>query len=358
MERDQLLKSIYYNPKKAGALGGVDALYRAARKKDPAISRAHVTRYLQQQRTYALHKPIRRRFKRNRTIVGGIDKQWQVDLADMTRLGRTNGGYRYLLTCIDCFSRYAWVVPVKRKNAKDMEEAFKKLFAQSSPRLPQRIQSDKGKEFFNSKVQTLLKENGIALFASESEYKAAMVERFNRTLKTKLWHHFTAKNTNRFLEVLPDVVRAYNRSLHRSIGMRPIDVKPKDELKIWMRAQAPPERRTEPTATGDLVRISKTKKIFDKGYLPNWTDELFKVDSSVRHPKRVYKLRDLTGDVVKGTFYNEHIQPAVKEDKNIIEKIIRKRKIGDNTELFVKWKGWPSKYNTWIAQTEVTKYGE
>jgi hypothetical protein len=66
----------------------------------------------------------------------------------------------------------------------------------------------------------------------------------------------------------------------------------------------------------------------------------------------------LIGDKVKGTFYNEHIQPAVREDKNIIEKIIRKRKIGDNTELFVKWKGWPSKYNTWIAQTEVTKYGE
>ena len=101
MERDQLLKSIYYNPKKAGALGGIEALYRAAGKKDPTISRAHVIRYLRQQRTYTLHKPIRRRFKRNRTIVGAIDKQWQVDLADMTRLGRANGGNRYLLTCID-----------------------------------------------------------------------------------------------------------------------------------------------------------------------------------------------------------------------------------------------------------------
>jgi transposase InsO family protein len=358
MERDKLLKAIYYNPKKAGALGGVEALFRAAKKKDPAIRRAHVIRYLQQQLAYSLHKPIRRRFKRNRTIVGAIDKQWQVDLADMTRLGRVNGGYRYLLTCIDCFSRYAWVVPVKRKNAKDMVEAFEKLFAQSHPRLPQRIQSDKGKEFINSKVQTLFKANGIKHFASESEYKAAMVERFNRTLKTKLWRHFTATNTTRFLEVLPDVVRAYNRSLHRAIGMRPIDVKPKDELKIWTRTQQAPERRAEPAAAGQPVRISKSKTIFEKGYLPNWSEVVYKVDRAIRHPKRVYKLRDETGDEVKGTFYKEHIQPTSEDIKYIIEKVIRKRKTGDNTELYVKWKGWPTKYNSWIAETELVNYGE
>jgi DNA-directed RNA polymerase subunit F len=140
--------------------------------------------------------------------------------------------------------------------------------------------------------------------------------------------------------------------------MRPIDVKPKDELKIWMRTQQPPERRTEPAAVGDVVRVSSAKKIFDKGYLPNWSEVVYKVDSAIRHPKRVYKLRDETGDVVKGTFYKEHIQPTSEDIKYIIEKVIRKRKTGDNTELYVKWKGWPAKFNSWIAETELTKYGE
>ena len=129
MERDQLLNQIYFDPKKPGSLGGGNALLREARAMDPAINRDHVTNFLRRQRTYTLHKPYRKKFPRNRTIVGSIDKQWQADLADMTRLGRVNGGHRYLLTVIDCFSRYAWVVPVKRKTATDVDVAFRKLFA-------------------------------------------------------------------------------------------------------------------------------------------------------------------------------------------------------------------------------------
>jgi len=134
MERDELLNSIYYDAKKPGALGGVEALFREAKKTDPVITRDHVTNFLRRQRTYTLHKPYRKKFERNRTLVGSIDKQWQVDLADMTQLARANGGHRYLLTCIDCFSRFAWVVPVKRKTATDVEAAFRKLFAMANPK--------------------------------------------------------------------------------------------------------------------------------------------------------------------------------------------------------------------------------
>ena len=360
MERDDQLKEIYYDAKRPGGLGGIDALFREAHKSDPTITRDHVAHFLRRQRTYSLHKPYRKRFPRNKTIVGGIDKQWQVDLADMTRLGRANGGYRYLLTCIDCFSRYAWVVPVKKKSAKDMVEAFKKLFEQSHPRLPQRLQSDKGKEFVNSSVRALLTSKGISHFSSESVYKAALVERFNRTLKTKMWRHFTAKNTNRFLEVLPDLVAAYNKSYHRSIGMRPIDVKPEHELAIWRRTNPDePRPKKETIEPGELVRQSRNKTIFDKGYLPNWTEELFKVDSRIRHPKRVYKLKDMTGEPIRGTFYKQDIQAAPEDETYIIEKKIRKRKVGNNPpEVLVKWKGWPAKFNSWIAESELVKYGE
>jgi len=205
-QHDKILKEIYYDAKSPGSLGGAEALYREAKKVGQTITRDHVANFLRRQRTYTLHKPYRSRFPRNKTLVGSIDKQWQVDLADMTRLGRANGGHRYLLTCIDCLSRYAWVVPVKRKNAKDVHDAFVKLFALAHPRVPKRIQSDKGKEFFNSRVKNLFASKGIAHFASESEFKAALADRFNGTLKTELWHYFTANNTNRFIEVLPDIV--------------------------------------------------------------------------------------------------------------------------------------------------------
>jgi hypothetical protein len=97
---------------------------------------------------YTLHKPMRRHFKRNRVIVGGIDQQWQMDLADMQSMQKFNDGYRYLLVCVDVFSKYAWLVPLKNKTGPTLVEAFKVIL--SSGRKPEKIMTDQGTEFFNS----------------------------------------------------------------------------------------------------------------------------------------------------------------------------------------------------------------
>ena len=98
-------------------------------------------------------------------------------------------------------------------------------------------------------------------------------------------------------------------------------------------------------AIGDRVRISKYKrKNFDKGYTPNWTEEVFTIDKiQMTHPI-TYKIRDGNGEAIQGTFYREELQ---KTDQKIyrIEKIIRKR--GD--KALVKWKGYPEEFNSWIA---------
>ena len=79
-------------------------------------------------------------------MVGSIDKQWQADLADMQSLAKQNDGYKYLLTVIDCFSKYAWAIPIKEKSAASLLRAFKLLFEkQAYPRKPNRLQTDKGK---------------------------------------------------------------------------------------------------------------------------------------------------------------------------------------------------------------------
>ncbi len=270
---DQLLK-IYYNADDPGSFGGVERLLARGRKTHPKLTKAQVTKFLAKQNAYTLHKQYRRRFKRNKTVVGSIDKQWQIDLADMTDLSRPNGGYRYILTCIDVFSRYAWAIPVKKKSGPEVADAFRKLFREAHPRVPEKIQTDKGKEFFNKEVRTLLRSKNIHLFATESEFKAALVERFNRTLKTRLWRFFTANNTNRYLTVLPRIMHSYNNSVHRSIGQTPASVTKKDELKLWKRMY--PNKLTKRLSKnrvkqGDTVRISNAKSVFDKGYVPNWT---------------------------------------------------------------------------------------
>ena len=114
---DEYLTQLYYNPKRSGSLGGVERLYRDVKKEGKYdISRAQLKKWLMKQDTYTLHKQARRHYKRNRVIVGGIDELWQMDLADMQAHAKENDGYRYLLVCIDVFSKYVWVNSPKEQN--------------------------------------------------------------------------------------------------------------------------------------------------------------------------------------------------------------------------------------------------
>ena len=137
------LSSVYYDPKRPGGYGGMERLYADVKKEGKfKISREKVKKWLMEQDAYTLHKPARRHFKRNRVIVGGIDQQWQMDLADMQSMQKFNEGYRYLLVCIDVLSKYAWVIPLKNKTGLSLVEAFKIIL--SSGRKPEKIMTDQG----------------------------------------------------------------------------------------------------------------------------------------------------------------------------------------------------------------------
>ncbi|KAI8480635.1 hypothetical protein Bbelb_416470 [Branchiostoma belcheri] len=290
-----------------------------------------------------------------------MNDQFQADLVDMSSLSRHNDGYRYLLTCIDIFSKYAWVVPIKDKKGTTLVEAFQTILAKDG-RKPRCLQTDQGTEFLNRHFQTLLKKEGIEFFTTFNvETKASVVERFNRTLKTKMWKYFTAVNTNRYIDVLDDLVWGYNHSHHRSIKRAPVDVNRKNENVVWYtlfgdRGTPRPRKVRKPAHTfrfeiGDWVRLSKSKMRLEKGYTPNWTDELFTIWKRIpRHPP-VYRVKDYHGEELKGTFYEEELQKVAKKDDDIyqVEVVLDKRRRGKKTEYLVKWKGYPSKFNSWAS---------
>ena len=362
MERDtsSQLASIYYNPKDPASFSSIDALLKRAKALGfKGITRDQVIEWLRDQDAYTLHRQYRKHFKRNPIVVGSIDKQWQADLADMSSLAKQNNGYRYLFTVIDCFSKFAWAIPLKTKSGPSLLEAMKKLLAEAHPRKPNRLQTDKGKEFLNKPVQDFLKANAINHFASESDQKAAMVERFNRTLKSRMWKYFTANDTYRYLDVLDDLLYGYNHAKHRTIGMAPADVKVEHEEAIWKRMY--PEgassliRETQ-IKPGDPVRLSRTKQTFEKGYVPNWTEEIFKVSGTSQGKRRkVYKVDDWLGESIKGVFYPEEVQKVVRrDDKRFhVEKILRKKKIDGELTYLIQWSGLPAKFNSWVLAKDV-----
>ena len=201
---DENLKAIYYDPKNPASLSSVPALAHAA---NVSIPRAQT--WLQKQPTYTLHRQARKRYPTRPYYVSDIDEQWQADLADMVDVQRWNNGYRYILTVIDILSRYGWARPLKTKRGQEVAEAFKSIF-NADGRIPLRIQTDQGKEFYNQHVQSLFNSHNIELFSVKSAYKCALVERFNRTVKTKLWKSFTANNTWKWLDILPNIIYGYN----------------------------------------------------------------------------------------------------------------------------------------------------
>lgn len=342
------LSQAYFSPNRPSAYGGVQPLKKAVK-----LRKEVVQDWLSNQDAYTLHKPVRKNFARRRTIVGGIDQQWQADLIDLQKLKKDNDNYSYLLTVIDVLSKYAWVVPVKNKTSASIIEAFKQIF--SKGRVPSKLQTDEGKEFLNKPFQTFLKERKVGFFTSyNQDIKASVVERFNRTLKEKLWRYFTKKNTLRYLEPLPRFVRAYNRSYHRSIKTAPAEVDSFNQEDVWQNLYGHPkkEKLRKLFKMGDRVRISKARRHFKKGYLPSWTDELFTVSRVNKTKPVTYFLKDDLGSELLGTFYQEEIQKVGDKDIFRVEAVLERR--GNN--FLVKWYGYPESFNSWIPKSAFRQY--
>ena len=159
------------------------------------------------------------------------------------------------------------------------------------------------------------------------------------------------------MDVIQDLVEAYNHSHHRSIGIAPADVKKKDEDRLWVRLYGDGDTYLKPPIPQRaMVRVSGTKTIFDKGYMPNWTKEHFMLSQAVPAGKgtesRVLKLVDYNEENVKGSLYSDELQ-KISDNQYRIEKVLRRRTLSNGTiELFVRWESWPDKYNSWIKETD------
>ncbi|GFV74583.1 putative uncharacterized transposon-derived protein F54H12.3 [Trichonephila clavipes] len=331
------LEKAYREPEQPGSFGGVEALFRATNGKFP---RKDIKKWLSGKDSYTLHKPIKKKFRKNRVFVNRMNKQFQADLVDMQSLTKFNDGYRFLLTCICVLSKYAWAVPlyiyIHDKNAKTIVSAFERIF---SERIPLKLQTDAGKEFKNKLFQNYLKKKEIVFFMTNNNTKASIVERFNRTLKTKMWKYFTEMNTKRYIDVIDKLIHSYNNTWHRSIQMAPASVTEENEKEAWKNLYGNKNKTSSKPRfqIGDTVRISREKLIFEKGYEQNWTREIFTIYHILRRNPTVYKVKDLTGEVIRGTFYEEELQKITDSGYYPIEKILKTRKKNGKIEYFVQF---------------------
>ena len=336
---------LYYDPSKISSLGGKKNLLGEIEKS----KHEKTEKWLEGEDAYTLHKKVIRKFKRRPTLVSGIYDQLQADLMDVRVLKEHNDGVGFLLTTIDVFSKKAWVFPISFKSGIEVAGALNSLFEENSFRT---MQTDKGKEFYNRRVQEVLRAHNVDHFSSENEnIKASIVERFNKTLRGRMYRFLTYTNKMRYIDTLDDLVSSYNKTIHSSTGLRPNDVNFDNQEDVWNTLYEQKQwKSTKPKLNnGDHVRIAKAAMSFERGYTQRWTVEIFRVTDVLDYNRPpVYRLTDLNGDSVDGTFYEKELQKVVLPKSFKIEKIIKKRKRGRREELFVKWLGYPDSFNTWV----------
>ena len=228
------LKDIYYNPKHPAAFSGPTKLHNVLKNDGRYnVGVQKIRQWLQDQDSYSLQQQTKRKSKRNRVISDGIDALWDVDLADVSNLTKYNDNIKFLLTTIDVFSRYLWVITLKDRKHGSIIKALETIF--SKGRKPTWIRSDKGSEFANRWVKTFLNESGIGhSIALNTEIKANYAERVIRSLRAMMFRYFTYKQTYEYVNVLQDLVYNYNHRPHRSLGGKsPNDVNASNEATLW-----------------------------------------------------------------------------------------------------------------------------
>ena len=307
----QYLSSLYFDPSSRSSFLGPEKLYQLVKSEGKfKIGRHRITKWLRNQESYSLTKGARRKYQRSRVIVAGKDSQWDLDLMDMVDLATHNANYKYVLVAIDIFSRYAHCQPIKSKKGVEVTQALQQIL--SGPRKPKTIRTYRGMEFRSKDVNKYLKSIDIHHFyALNTETKANYAERFIKTLKHKIFRYLMKKRTQKYIDVLQDMVHSYNHTVHRSLGATPDSVTKDKEgesrlQQYLLRKKQPVKSKSRPyrLKLGQTVRLSHVRNVFDREYSQKWTGELFKIKSRFRREGLpVYTLMDWENDVIDGTFY-------------------------------------------------------
>lgn len=357
ISREDIEEDLIQNYRKPGhpiAFSGINQIYEYYSRKLP-INR--IKQILSSIESYTLHREFHKQ-PRNISFTHFKRYQFQMDLVEVQQLAKYNNNVRYLLNVIDTFTRFAFVRPLINKQANTVLEQFKDILREAQEK-PYMIVLDKGTEFMNQQFINFCKSNKILLINPQSNVHAAYIERFNRTLQNIMYKYMTENETNKYIDVLQDLVATYNNRKHRMIQMTPAQAESDSsqhiKINLSQAARNHATKQQNPKYTlGTYVRIAKQKGKFSRGYQEQTQQEIFKIykiDLSKKIP--LYHLETYNGDEkIKGGFYSFELTP-VSTDIFRIEKIIKKRTYRGKKQLFVKWKGFDDKYNSWVDEKDV-----
>jgi hypothetical protein len=331
---EQILGNVYYTPGKSGSFSSARRLRKVLKNEyGRNVKEKKIQDWLESQFVYTLHKNRRKVFPRNKTLAFHIDHNWQADIGFFTKLRQKNKGFSCFLLAIDVVSRFVWVEPMKTKNGVETARSFEAILKRSFPRCPEKLQTDKGTEFFNKHFRTVMKKHKIHLYSTESDQKAAMAERAIKTIKTLIYRYLSSQQSEDWISVIQDLVTTYNGTFHSAIGLKPTEVNYQTQKEVlnklygflWSKDTKPIHSKYH---VGDNVRLSEVKRLFRKGYEGGWTKEIFKITKVLNKvPRVMYEVSNFEGnEAIKGSFYDDELSKVniPKQTFWRVEKVLKK----------------------------------
>jgi hypothetical protein len=271
-------------------------------------------------------------------VIGRFVK-WQADLIDFQRSFASNDGHRYILTIIDVFSKYSIAVSLKDKTGRSISDALFDIFNfyEDRPQYPRILQTDNGPEFTAKSVRIVCSLFKIHQIFSIPYSHLGFIERFNHTLKKKIYSRMAITGTSRYLDVLPDILHNYNHSIHKTLGDSPFTVQfcNPNQLRCQLLNESvynslvrknnknPIIENPLPVNTRVLIlsyldpflsnlERNNIKTNFRKVSVPKWTSDSFIISNVEKDPSNEnilrYILRDRYGTTLKRKFYHHEIQ--------------------------------------------------
>ena len=353
-----MIRHRYITPSDPIAFSGVTNIKRYFQNKKVD----HIKDILATVPAYTLHREAKRVKHHNPFFIYRKREHIQMDLIDMANLARWNNGVRFLLVAIDGFTKKAWVEPLLNKKGVTTLHGINNIISRMvTP--PMSIFFDRGSEFINQNVRDALIQANIHIQHPNSELKAAIAERFNRSLQDLIFKYLTQNETRKYIDLLPDLLMSYNTRGHRTLRYMSPEEAELEENKTHV-ISALNHYYTKVTtvntkikfAVGDIVRIRRAQTKFTRGYHERFTRELFKIiEVQQRMPIPTYKLKSLDkDDTIQGGFYNNELQ-KVLGDIYKVEKILKRRTRNGKPQIYVKWLDFGSAHNSWIDESDITE---
>lgn len=337
MSRRAQLDRIYGNATSNAFLSSGATLREAANasaRMKNRFTRKEVNNYLAEQEPYQLHRQSEHAFKRNHFTISAPYLLFEMDLLDMKSSAKDNDGMTFVLFVIDVFSKFVWYRCLLNKSGKIVSKALREILDECL-QTPSAISSDLGREFYNFRVKELFNTRKIKHHrpVTVSAWKCPHIERFLRTIKTNIRRYFTftQQKNNRYIDILPLLVRHYNNTTHSSTKMKPSEVTFHNSPQVYqnlrsLHSNEAPVFPVQNLQTGDKVRISVKKTPLDAGvFKPSqWTLEIFTIDQVInKRPHKLYTLIDSKKKQIWGKFYSKQLQ-KISINKNNVNTIKNK----------------------------------